>query len=408
MSRKKRRQKRGGFDDVPVPMAMPKSTIGYILSNDFDKLCSSEYTSLDHCPEIVAGVQRIAELIGSMTIHLMMNTDRGDVRIKNELSRIIDIDPMPNMTRSNWMTFIVMNMLLYGKGNAIVLPHTWEGFIQSLEPVSADRVVLLPRGDSRRYYDVFIDGIKRNPDNLIHCVYNPDKFYPWKGSGIDVQLRDIAKTLKQARTTENAFMESKWKPSIIVKVDSMVREFQTKEGRQKVLEDYVKSAEAGEPWLIPGEQFQVEQVRPLTLADLAINDTVELDRKTVASILGVPPFLLGVGEFNRQEWNNFIQTKIASMSKCIMQEFTKKLIINPRWYLKFNTLSLMNYDIQSIYTVFGGLRTQGVVTGNEVREMLGMTPIDDESMDELIMLENYIPANRIGDQEKLNGGNSNE
>ena len=96
------------------------------------------------------------------------------------------------------------------------------------------------------------------------------------------------------------------------------------------------------------------------------------------------------------------------MAKSIMQEFTKKLIINPRWYLKFNTLSLMNYDIQSIYSVFGGLRTQGVVTGNEVREMLGMSPIDDESMDELIMLENYIPADRIGDQEKLNGGQANE
>lgn len=313
-------------------MTMPRSTIGYILSNDFDKLCVSGYTSLDHCPEIVAGVSRIAELIGSMTIHLMMNTEKGDVRIRNELSRLIDIDPMPNMTRSNWMKFIVMNMLLYGKGNAIVLPHTWEGYIQSLEPVSADRVQLLPRGASRRYYDVYIDGIKRNPDNLIHCVYNPDKYYPWQGSGIDVQLSDIAKTLKQARTTENAFMESKWKPSIIVKVDSMVREFQTKEGRQKVLEDYVKSAEAGEPWLIPGEQFQVEQVRPLTLADLAINDTVELDRKTVAAILGVPQFLLGVGEFNRMEWNNFIQTTIASMAKSIMQEFTKKLIINPKWY----------------------------------------------------------------------------
>ena len=408
MSRKKRRQKRGGFDDVPVPMTMPKSTIGYILSNDFDKLCASGYTSLDHCPEIVAGVSRIAELIGSMTIHLMMNTDKGDVRIRNELSRLIDIDPMPNMTRSNWMKFIVMNMLLYGKGNAIILPHTWEGYIQSLEPVSADRVQLLPRGASRRYYDVYIDGIKRNPDNLIHCVYNPDKYYPWQGSGIDVQLSDIAKTLKQARTTENAFMESKWKPSIIVKVDSMVREFQTKEGRQKVLEDYVKSAEAGEPWLIPGEQFQVEQVRPLTLADLAINDTVELDRKTVAAILGVPQFLLGVGEFNRMEWNNFIQTTIASMAKSIMQEFTKKLIINPKWYLKFNTLSLMNYDIQSIYTVFGGLRTQGVVTGNEVRDMLGMSPREDKGMDELIMLENYIPADRIGDQSKLNGGQEDE
>ena len=407
MSKKKRRQRRDGFADIPVPKVQPKSVVGYILSNDFDRLCASDYTSLDKCPEIVAGVQRIAELIGSMTIHLMMNTDKGDVRIQNELSRTIDIDPMPNMTRSNWMTFIVMNLLLYGKGNAIVLPHTWEGYIQSLEPVAADRVQLLPRGDSRRYYDVYVDGIKRDPGNLIHCVYNPDKTFPWKGAGIDVQLRDIAKTLKQARTTENAFMESKWKPSIIVKVDSMIEDFRTPEGRKKILDDYVKSADAGEPWLIPGEQFQIEQVRPLTLADLAINDTVELDRKTVAAILGVPQYLLGVGEFNRQEWNLFIQTKIASMAKSIMQEFTKKLIINPKWYLKFNTLSLMNYDIQSIYTVFGGLRTQGVVTGNEVRDMLGMSPRNEEGMDELIMLENYIPADRIGDQEKLNGGKEN-
>lgn len=407
MSKKKRRQRRDGFADIPVPKVQPKSVVGYILQNDFDRLCASDYTSLDKCPEIVAGVQRIAELIGSMTIHLMMNTDKGDVRIQNELSRTIDIDPMPNMTRSNWMTFIVMNLLLYGKGNAIVLPHTWEGYIQSLEPVAADRVQLLPRGDSRRYYDVYVDGIKRDPANLIHCVYNPDKTFPWKGAGIDVQLRDIAKTLKQARTTENAFMESKWKPSIIVKVDSMIEDFRTPEGRKKILDDYVKSAEAGEPWLIPGEQFQIEQVRPLTLADLAINDTVELDRKTVAAILGVPQYLLGVGEFNRQEWNLFIQTKIASMAKSIMQEFTKKLIINPKWYLKFNTLSLMNYDIQSIYTVFGGLRTQGVVTGNEVRDMLGMSPRNEEGMDELIMLENYIPADRIGDQEKLNGGKEN-
>lgn len=409
MSKKrKRRQIRNGFSDIPVPKVIPKNSIGYILSDEFDKLCGGEYTSLDRCPEIAAGVQRIAELIGSMTIHLMSNTERGDIRIQNELSRTIDIEPMPTMTRSNWMTFIVMNLLLYGKGNAIILPHTWEGYIKSLEPVAADRVQLLPRGASRRDYDVFIDGIKRDPGNLLHCVYNPDKFYPWKGAGLDVQLKDVAKTLKQARTTENAFMSSKWKPSIIVKVDSMVRDFQTPEGRQKVLEDYVKSAEAGEPWLIPGEQFQIEQVRPLSLSDLAINDTVELDRRTVAAILGVPPYLLGVGEFNRQEWNLFIQTKIASMAKSIMQEFTKKLIINPRWYLKFNTLSLMNYDIQSIYSVFGGLRTQGVVTGNEVREMLGMSPIDDESMDELIMLENYIPADRIGDQEKLNGGQANE
>lgn len=384
--------------------ATPK--IGYVLGSSFEDLCCGNYVSLDQCPEIVAGVQRIAELIGSMTIHLMKNTDDGDVRIKNQLSRMIDITPMPNMTRSNWMSYIIMNLLLYGNGNAIVLPHTWEGLLQSLEPIAPDRVVLLPRGTSRRDYDVYIDGIKRDPANLIHLVFNPDKHYPWKGSGISVPLKEIAKTLKQARVTEKGFMESKWKPSLIVKVDSMIKEFGTPEGRSKILNDYVRASEVGEPWLIPGEQFQVEQVRPLSLADLAINETVELDKKTVASVLGVPPYLLGVGEFNRMEWNSFIQTKIASLAKSVMQEFTNKLIINEQWYLKFNTLSLMNYDIQSIYTVFGGLRTQGVVTGNEVREQLGMSPLD--GLNELVMLENYIPADRLGDQNKLIGGNDEE
>ena len=231
--------------------------IGYLLSNDYDKMCTTEYVTLDQCPEIIAGVLRIAELIGSMTIHLMANTKNGDIRIRNELSRLIDIEPSPVMTRKTWMTYIVMDMLLYGKGNAVVQPHTWEGYIQSLEPIAPDRVMIQPRLNDRRYYDIYIDGVKRKPDNLLHFVYNPDKFYPFMGKGIEIPLRELAKTLKQARTTERGFMESKWKPSLIVKVDSNIRAFSSEEGRQKILNDYVKSATVGEPWLIPGEQFQV-------------------------------------------------------------------------------------------------------------------------------------------------------
>ena len=127
------------------------SQIGFLISNS-DSICVSGYTSLDHNPEIMTACRTIAELIGSMTIHLMSNTAQGDVRIVNELSRKIDIDPMPTMTRKVWMESIIMNLLLYGSGNSIVVPHTWQGYLESLEPIAASRVSLMPVGGSYRDY----------------------------------------------------------------------------------------------------------------------------------------------------------------------------------------------------------------------------------------------------------------
>lgn len=361
-----------------------------------DEICCTGYTRLRDNPEIQTACRRIAELVGSMTIYLMENTKDGDKRIVNELSRKIDIDPMPNMTRSAWMTANVMNMLLYGSGNAIVIPHTWEGILQSLEPIAASRVSFLP--DGYRDYKVMIDGQTRSPESVLHFVYNPDPVYLWKGQGVTVTLRDIAKNLKQAQATENAFMRSEWKPSIIVKVDSLTREFSGAEGRKRLLESYITSTGAGEPWLIPAEQFSVEQVKPLTLADLAIKDTVELDKRTVAAVLGVPPYLLGVGEFSRDEWNNFIQSTVRPIVLSTQQEMTKKLIVSPKWYLSFNLWSLLDYDLKAMSDILLAGSDRGFVNGDEWRDRMHMPPA---GLKDYRILENYIPYDKSGDQKKL-------
>lgn len=388
----------------PFKKKREKQQIAFSMS-DFDEIVCEGYTSLDHNPEIMAGCKKIAELIGSITIHLMANTEKGDQRIINELSRKIDIEPEMHMTRSTWVQAIVMNLLLYGSGNSIVVPHTYGGRIVNLEPISAGRVSFISNG--YRDYKVCIDGTERNPDSVLHFVYNPDKTYLWKGQGLTVSLKDVAGNLKQAAATEKGFMKSKWKPSIIVKVDALTEEFASPIGRKKLLESYVESSEIGEPWMIPAEQFQVEQVKPLSLADLAIKDTVELDKRTVAAILGVPPFLLGVGDYKPEAWNSFIQNTVKPIAISMQQEMTKKLILSEKMYLKFNVLSLMDWDIKTISTVFGGLSDKGIVTGNEVRDRLGMSHL--EGLDELRILENYIPSDMIGLQKKLvQGGNEDE
>ena len=384
--------------------APKKRSVVFAPGSFFDEICTQGYTPLTRIPEVVACARKIAELIGSATIHLMSNTEDGDVRIQNELSRMIDITPMPTMTRKTWVESFVMTMLLYGRGNAIVLPHTRRGYLKSLEPIAASRVSLNPVGWSD--YEVYIDGKKHRPDDVLHFTYNPDKNYLWKGQGVTVTLRDIANNLKQAEATKKGFMESKWKPSVIVKVDSMTEELSNPEGRKKILEQYVASDTAGEPWIIPAEQIDVETIKPLTLADLAIADTVELDKRTVAAVIGVPAFLLGVGDYDPDAWNSFVRTKVRAIVTGIAQEMTRKLILSPHWYIRFNEMSLLDWDLQTIASVFGELRKQGVVDGNEVRDRIGMSP--REGLSELVMLENYIPTDKLGDQKKLQGGAGDE
>ena len=391
---KKRKQK------TRAEPAQQKRSVAYLCGVDgWDTLCAQGYTNLAHNPEIAAGVDTIAKLIGSMTIHLMENSETGDVRVRNELARKVDIDPCSTMTRSTFVAWIVRTLMLEGNGNCVVYPQTRRGLLRDLIPIPASLVSFTPSGDWG--YKVFIAGREYDPGDVLHFVLNPSSYYPWMGAGYRVSLADVANNLKQASKTEKGFMESKWKPSLIVKVDALVDEFSSAEGRQKLLNEYINTAQAGEPWLIPAEQFSVEQVKPLSLSDLALSDMVTLDKRTVASILGVPPFVLGVGDFQRDAWNNFINSTIMPLARSIEQELTKKLLYSPGWFFRFNSRSLYNYDLQELAAVADDQFVRGIMTGNEVRDWLGLSPVD--GLNELVILENYIPRGMIGDQNKLNG-----
>lgn len=377
-----------------------RSSTAFLLSDTaYDTLCVPGYTSLDRCPEILTAAWEVASIIGSITIHLMENTPDGDVRVVNELSRKIDIEPNGCMNRAELMQYQIMNLLVYGDGNSIIIPHTEGGYLRSLEPVPASAVMLMQNPARFDDYTVSVNGKAYKPDEVLHFRYIPDRYHPWKGRGLRVSLSDVANNLKQGRATEKAFMESEWKPSIIVKVDGLTEEFASPEGRKKLLNNYIASGRSGEPWMIPSEQFSIEQVKPLSLQDLAIADTMALNKKTVASIVGVPAFLLGVGSYNKNEWNNFVNTRVRSIIVSMQQEMTRKLIVSPNWYLRFNYWSLMDWELSEISSVLLAGADRGFVCGNEWRDRIGFQPVD--GLNEYKVLENYIPIDKSGDQKKL-------
>ena len=194
-------------------------------------------------------------------------------------------------------------------------------------------------------------------------------------------------------------MSSEWKPSVIVKVDGNSDELITETGRKRLAEQYLKPFAPGAPWMIPAEQMDIFQVKPLSLNDLAISDSVKIDKQTAAAILGVPPYVVGLGTFNQTEWNHFISTKIMTIVRAIEQEMTRKLLISPDWYVSMNPWALYAYDLKDLSEIGSNLYIRGMMTGNEVRGWLHLAP--KEGLDELVILENFIPTGMIGDQKKL-------
>lgn len=248
-------------------------------------------------------------------------------------------------------------------------------------------------------YTIQWQGREFSPDDILHFVFRPDMVRPWLGRGVRVQLRDVLKTLRQSAATTNAFLSNNWKPSVIVKVDALADEFSTPAGRRRLVESYIAGQKAGDPWVIPADLMEVVQVKPLSLADLAISDNVTLDKRTVAAAFGVPPFLIGVGDYNQDAYNNFIRRTVIPIATGIQQELTKKLLLSSDRYFKFSTRKLYAYSLTELARVGDDQYIRGIMSGNEVRDWLDLSPV--KGLDERVILENYIPAGMVGEQKKL-------
>lgn len=367
------------------------------------------YYRLIDAPEVAACIDRITAIIAGATIAEFENTKKGDVRVRDALSRFVDFCPWPPMsTRSNWMSWVVSTLIGEGDGNAFCLPHIgFAGQLDGLEPMPDAAAVT----DGESSYRVLWRGAEFHPDDVLHFRLFADLREPWLGRGYRASASAIAGSLLQASELKTNLTSPRYKPPLVVAVNSDT-DLSTDEDREMFRSKYLEDDDSGKPWILPADFVKIDQIKPLTLTDLAIKDTMELDKRTAASIFGVPPFLLGLGSFSESEFNGFIRTTIVPICKSIEQELTAKLLVSPNRYFKFNRRHLFGYDLQTLINLDLAMADRGYLNGDEVREDAFLEPA---GLTEFKVLENYIPIDMIGQQKKLvpdsgtgEGGDNNE
>lgn len=360
-------------------------------------LLPAGYLPITKNEEVKKCIHKIADLVSSMTIMLMENSEDGDIRLKNELSKKIDVYPNNYMVRKNFIYKIVSDMIT--NGNSVIYPKTINGLLDNLIIWDINSVSFY--GDVESYY-IQYKLQKFDPNELLHFALIPDDTMPFKGQGFIPIVKDTIANIVQANTTKTGFLQSKWRPSLIIKVESDAEGMQIQEDRKKILNSYVGDTENGEPWIVPASEIDVKEIRPLSLQDLAIQESIELDKKAIASAFGVPAYMLGVGTFNKDEYNNFVSSVIMPIAKVIEQELSKKVVYKPSWYFRFNVKSLMQYNLGELTTHVKEMVGGGLMNRNEGRNAFDYSPVD--GLNEFVVLENYIPVADVGNQKKLKGG----
>ncbi|MBO9598498.1 MAG: phage portal protein, partial [Cohnella sp.] len=193
MSKRQRQRAR-----QPTEKRSGEGMLGYWLKGE-DLSLPTGYVRLSENPEVRMAVDRIADMVSNMTIHLMRNVNGGHERVQDKLSRKVDIEPYSLMTRKTWLYHIVHTLLLEGDGNAVVYPQIRDGLIDELIPVPANTATFLPPLQNgiglATGYQIAIHGRAYNHDELLHFKINPDPLEPWRGRGYRLILKDVVANL---------------------------------------------------------------------------------------------------------------------------------------------------------------------------------------------------------------------
>jgi len=268
----------------------------------------------------------------------------------------------------------VTSLLIEGNAFAAVAARDALGFPQSL-------VLLAPAAVSVRQDQGVVSfqvaGQEFDPDDIVHIrgVTLPGHVL---GLGpLQVQRRTVGQAIAQEDYASELFVGGSI-PSGVLQVDGELSRDEADE-----LKTHFSAAHGGRqrtPAVLSGGVKY--QALGFSAADLELLESRRFSAQTIATIFGVPGFLIGVGQENSQTYSNveqdsklFVRFTLRSWAARIEQALSALL---PRGQeARFNLDALLRADTAERYSAHETALRAGFLTLGEVREMENLEPLPE-------------------------------
>ena len=324
--------------------------------------------------------------------------------IKGEINFLLQNEPNPIM---NTYDFIYRTIsMLYTDSNAFVyIAKNKQGFITGFYPVLALNYSLLQDQSNKMYLQFnFVNGKTYTLPylELIHLrlFYNKNDIF---GTNNKVLFTDLESAHTASEGIKNAIKTSNNLKGII-KYDAVLKEKDIKSSKDAFVRDFLNlENESGIAALDGKGDFKEINLKPITL------DKEQLERVNynIFDYFGISEKIVN-NSYNSTEWNAFFEGVIEPRAIQMSGAFTNKIFSyqarKDGHKIIFTANRLQYASLESKINLIKVAGAYGVLTKDDCREILDMTPLGGEEGAKIIQSLNNIDSSIANDYQ---GGGSN-
>ena len=349
---------------------------------------------------VLACVGIISRNVGMFPLKVFTDTAAGGKRVvrNHPLFEVLYISPNKHQTAFEFKQMMQAHLELRGNAYAEIIPGP-RGAVDQLVPLHPDRVHperVVGSGAIRyKYNDPLTNQVRVLLDDEVFKLRNlSDDGIQGQSTvalGCDVFGKALAAQDYAAR-----FFKNDAKPGGIIEGAN----FKTKDDEKAFSANWQRSQTGANRHktaiLSPGMSYKEIGVNP---SDAQLLEAQQASAIEICGIFGVYPHMIGIAE-KAATFASVEQFTILFAQQCLHprlvmweQAIQRDLILNPRYYAKFNMGALLRGDSAARGALYQSAISYGWMSPNDARELEDMNPVEDG--DTYFRPANLVPLGQV-------------